>query len=149
MKGISLLIAALLVLSAQHPLQAEDFLLSRKFFGYLALGAGGWYLKEAYDAQQEADKFDDRYKQTEPTDRPARELYDSNRRRYTTRTRVMLALSAGSLLYSVYLMRSQEKEELPLPRGGEGMINSKDMALDIEVGPLERRVEVMFKKWIR
>ena len=146
MKSISLIVVALLVLSTGNMATADSAVFTRKNFGYLVLATGGWYLKEAFEARGEADKFDDRYKATDPTDRQNREHYDSNRRRYQTRTRVTLALSAGSLLYSAYLICSKEKEELPMPEVGNGLIKAGDASVDLGIDPLEKRIQLVFKK---
>ena len=144
--SLNMIITALLVLSASRSATAEDSFFSRKNFGYLSIAAGGWYLKEAFGARSEAGKFNDLYKATDPTDRPNRELYDSKRRRYRTRTKVMLGLSAGSLSYAVYLFRVKEKADLPLPELGEGLIKSGKTRVDLAIDPLERSIQVVFKR---
>ena len=141
-KTVSLLVAALLL--AVAPLQAEDFLLSRKFYGYTLLGVSGWCFKEAYDARQNANDFRKQYRDA-ATDLRAQELFDDNKR-YDTRSALMLSLGAGSLLYAVHLLRSDKKKELPPPDLDAGLVQLKGLKVDIAGDLLGRGVHLRLAK---
>jgi hypothetical protein len=141
-KTVSLLVAALLL--AVAPLQAEDFLLSRKFYGYALLGVGGWCFKEAYDARQNANDFREQYRDA-GTDLRAQELFDDNKR-YDTRTVLMLSLGAGSLFYAVHLLRSGPKEELPPPDLDAGLMQVKGLKVDVRGDFLRRGIDLRLTK---
>ena len=141
-KTVALLIAATLLGAA--PLQAEDFLLSRKFYGYALLGVGSWCFKEAYDARQEANDVRKQYKRAD-TDLRAQELFDDNKR-YDTRSALMLGLGTGSLLYAVHLIRSGPKEELPPPDLDAGLMQAKGLTLDLRGDLFNRGLHLRLSK---
>ena len=62
---------------------------------YIALGAGGWLLSEAYQARREANRADERYERTESSS-DAQIFYDE-RRRFDTRAVVMGAMGLGAV----------------------------------------------------
>ena len=142
----AMLVAAALVLSAAAPACAKkgDILFSKKLYGFLGIGAGTLFLKEAYSARKDAGDLYDQYKAA-GTAQQAQELYDESKRK-DTRSMVMLGLGLGTLGYSIHLLLSDKEEDLPPPKVDEGLVKVKGVALDVAGDPLGRGVRVRLKK---
>ena len=138
------LVVAALVFSMTAPVCADDFLFSKKFYGFVTLGASGWCLYEAYDARKAGNDFYDQYK-VAGTSLRASELYDESKRS-DTRSALLLGLGVGTLVYSVHLLLSDKKDELPPPKMDRGLVEVKGVAVDVTGDPLRRGVKVKFKK---
>ena len=102
------------------------------------------FFKEAYDARKDAGDFYDQYKVT-ASPQNAQTLYDESKRQ-DTRSALMLGLGLGTLGYSIHLLLSDDREELPPPKMNEGLVKVKGVALDVVGDPLGRGVKVRLKK---
>ena len=94
-----LTLACILTLASLGEARADGPRLSRKVASYIALGAGGWLLSEAYQARREANRADERYERAESKS-DAQIFYDE-RRRFDTRAVVMGAMGLGAVAWSV------------------------------------------------
>ena len=141
-----LLVTVALVLCAGTSAYAKkgDVLFSKKLYGILGVGASTMFLKSAYDARKDAGGLYDQYKAT-GSPQQAQELYDLSKRK-DTRSAVMLGLGLGTLGYSIHLLLSDDKDDLPPPKMDEGLVKVKGVALDVAGDPLGRGVRVQFKK---
>ena len=140
----ALLVAVVLSTAAPACAKVGDILFSKKLYGIVGVGTSAMFFKEAYDARKDAGDFYDQYKVTaSPQD--AQTLYDESKRQ-DTRSALMLGLGLGTLGYSIHLLLSDDREELPPPKMNEGLVKVKGVALDVVGDPLGRGVRVRLKK---
>ena len=138
---ISLAVVVALLFGATS-VRGEGLLFSRKFYGYVSLGAGGMLLMEAYRARQDAGDFDDRYEKAGTS--PEARMFKDERKRYRTRSATMLVLGTGALAYSMYLFRTEKEEELPVPE--MGLLKVKGVKMDVAGDPVRQRMLLVFSK---
>jgi len=141
----AILVTAALVLSAV-PAHAgrSDALFSRKLFGLVSVGVSGICFKEAYDSRRDANDSYSKYKLAS-TSSLARELYEDSKRA-DTRTAVMAALGAGTLLYGIHLLVSDNAEDLPPVQMDRGLVQVKGVALDVTRDAVRGGLRVKLKK---
>lgn len=140
----ALAVALALVWAPFSSAQAEGLLFSKKFYGYVSLGASGWFIQEAYRARQDANDAYDLYKRAE-TSSSAQEFYDESRR-FDTRMVVMGAMGVGALAWSMRLFRAKKEEELPLPRVNERSLRVKGVGIDLGGDLLRQKVQMTLSK---
>lgn len=141
-----LLIAAAIVLTSV-PVHAKtgDFLMSKKLIGIVGMGASGLLFKAAYDSRKDASDYYDQYKLAGSSQR-AQEYYDESKRK-DTRGAVMLGAGALTFFYSLHLILSGDKDDLPPPpKMDKGLVGVKGIALDVAGDPLKRGVKVKLQK---
>lgn len=142
----SLFLVVSLILASVVPSQAKarDFLFSKKFHGFVSLGASAWFMKEAYDARKDANDNFDLYKQAISAVK-AQELYDESKRK-DTRSAAMLGLSIGTLALSIHLLLSYNDDELAPAKKKNGIVEMKGVAFDVAGDPVSRKVRVKLKR---
>lgn len=142
-----MLAVSALFLSAAFPVYAGkgDFLVSKRFYGIVALGAGSYFLKEAYDARKDANENYDAYKLAASPE-TAEYLYDRSKRN-DTRSAVLLGLGLSSLAMSIHFFLSTDEDDLlPPPRMKRGLVEVKGVALDVGGDPWTMRMDVKLLK---
>ena len=141
--GLSLGLAVCLVVLWCGPAPGEELLFSRKLYAYIGLGVSAVLFKEAYNSRQQGGDLYQRYKAAETSQR-AQELYDETRR-YDTRGVVLGVLGTGALVYSIHILRSASREELPMPRR-RGQMAIKGLKITLEADPLKRHLGLLLSK---
>ena len=136
-------LAAVLALPVAAQAKQGDFLLSKKFYGAVALGVSLWSFKAAYDARQDAGDFYDQYK-VAGTAQTARETYDESKRN-DTKAALLLSIGVGTLAYSVHALLSDSKDPSP-PKMQEGFASVKGVRMDITSDPYRGGVKLNLKK---
>ena len=136
-------LAAVLALPVAAQAKSGDFLLSKKFYGAVALGVSLWSFKAAYDARQDGGDFYDQYK-VAGTAQTARDTYDESKRN-DTKAALLLGVGVGTLAYSVHAFLSDEDDTSP--RGmQEGLVSVKGVRVDITSDPYRGGVRLNLKK---
>ncbi len=128
MRGLTTMLCVVLVLSSVTA-EARLPLLSRRGWGYVCIASSAWFLTEswrAYDRSQDLSRLID----GGGTDAQL-EDWTTRKRRQDRRTQAMLGLTAGVVGTGVYLLRTQEPEELPEPQLGAVLADHGGLRLSV------------------
>lgn len=136
-------LAAVLALPVVAQAKSSDFLVSKKFYGGVALGVSLLSFKAAYDARKDAGNFYDQYK-VAGTAQTARETYDESKRN-DTKAALLLGVGLGTLAYSVHALMSGTKNLAP-PEMQEGFASVKGVRMDITSDPYRGGIRLNLKK---
>jgi hypothetical protein len=120
-----------------------DLLMSRKFHGILLLGTGGFLIKKAVDAKNEANDAYDFYKLSGSSS-TARDFYDDSKR-HDTRAAVLGIVGAATVVYSFHLFL-KDSDDLPMPKMDRGIVNVKGVALDVKGDVFQKEMQVQLRK---
>jgi hypothetical protein len=139
--------AAVVLTTTATPTRAKagDFLMSKKLIGIVGVGASGFLFKAAYDSRKDANDLYDQYKAAGSA-QSAQEYYDESKRK-DTRGAVMLGAGAITFFYSLHLILSGDKEDLPPPpKMDKGLVGVKGVAVNVSGDPLRRGMTVRLQK---
>ncbi len=145
-RAAALLLATATVLSTTTAhAKTGDFLMSKKLIGIVGMGASGLLFKAAYDSRKDANNLYDQYKLA-GSSQSAQEYYDDSKRK-DTRGAVMLGAGALTFFYSLHLILSGDKDDLPPPpKMDKGLVGVKGVAVNVEGDPLRRGMTLRLRK---
>ena len=143
--SVGLMVVVSLLMSSAGSAMAGggDFLMSPKFHGILLLGTGGFLIKKAVDAKNEANDAYDFYK-IAGNSTTARDFYDDSKR-HDTRAAVLGIVGSATILYSMHLFMKDD-DDLPMPKMDRGIVNVKGVALDVTGDMFQKKMQVQLKK---